>query len=98
LRQLFDIACSRHQFLFEPILTSNYVEALHKLVMHSDAITISGEVSVRYRVADNELVMVPVRERGFDARQIEVQTLIGITLPRIVEIFLDYLLKNLGTR
>ena len=91
LRQLFDIACSHQQLLFEPVPTSNYVETLHNFVMYSGEVSISGEVSVRYRIAGGEMIMRPIRDRGLNGRQIEVQTLIGRTLPQVVETFMIFL-------
>jgi DNA-binding transcriptional LysR family regulator len=98
LRQLFDIACNRQQLLFEPVLTSNYVEALYNFVMYGGGVSVSGEVSVRDRVAEGKMAMLPIRDRGLDGRQVEVQTLIGRTLPRVVETFLDYLLNHLRSQ
>jgi DNA-binding transcriptional LysR family regulator len=95
LRQLFDIACSRQQLLFEPVLTSNYVETLHNFVVYSGGISISGEVSVRYRVAKGEMIIVPIRDRSLDGRSMEVQTLVGRILPKVVQTFLDYFLVRL---
>ena len=43
-------------------------------------------------------VALPIRDRGLDGRQVEVQTLIGRTLPRVVETFLDYLLNHLRSQ
>jgi DNA-binding transcriptional LysR family regulator len=96
LRQLFDIVCSRQQLVFEPVLTSNYVEALHNFVMYSGGVSVAGEVSVRYRINEGPMVMRPIRDRGLDGRQIEVQTLVGRTLPRVVDIFLGFLLEYLS--
>jgi DNA-binding transcriptional LysR family regulator len=94
LRQLFDLACSRQQLVFEPVLTSNYIQTLHNYLLEGDALSLTGEVTVRYR--KDVLTMVPIRDRALDGRYVEVQTLSGRTLPRIVEIFLDYLLAELN--
>lgn len=96
LRQLFDLACSRQQLVFEPVLTSNYIQTLHNYLLEGDALSITGEVTVRYRIAKGELAMVPIRDLALNGRYVEVQTLSGRTLPRIVEIFLDYLLGELN--
>lgn len=96
LRQLFDLACSRQQLVFEPVLTSNYIQTLHNYLLDSDALSLTGEVTVRYRIANGELIMMPIRDRLLDGRYVEVQTLSGRTLPRIVEIFLDYMLAELN--
>ncbi|AKZ62060.1 LysR family transcriptional regulator [Herbaspirillum hiltneri N3] len=94
LRQLFDLACSRQQLVFEPVLTSNYIQTLHNYLLEGDALSLTGEVTVRYR--QDVLTMVPISDRALDGRYVEVQTLSGRTLPRIVEIFLDYLLAELN--
>ncbi len=96
LRQLFDLACSRQQLVFEPVLTSNYIQTLHNYLLEGDALSITGAVTVRYRIAKGEFTMVPIHDRALDGRYVEVQTLSGRTLPRIVEIFLDYLLGELN--
>jgi len=95
LRQLFDIACSHQQLLFEPVLTSNYVETILNFVVYSGGVSISGEISVRYRIASGEMIMRPIRDRGLNGRQIEVQTLIGRTLPEVVKIFMNFLRNRL---
>jgi DNA-binding transcriptional LysR family regulator len=96
LRQLFDIACSRQQLLIEPVLTSNYIGTLLNFVMFSGGISIAGEVSMRHRVAQGTLVLVPIRGPGMGGRNIELQTLAGRTLPRLVQTFLDCLKTRLA--
>lgn len=97
VRQLFDIACSRQRLQLEPVLTSSYVSSLLGFVRHEPlAITISGEISVRYQVERGELVSVRLKDKGLDLRNIEVQTLVGRTLSRTAQVFLDYLKEHLG--
>ncbi|HUG25914.1 LysR family transcriptional regulator [Piscinibacter sp.] len=97
VRQLFDIGCSRQQLLVEPVFTSNYFQALFSFAaVGGGGITIAGEVSVRQRVAAGEMVAIRIRDRGMDGRSIEVQTLIGRTLPRAVQTFLDFLRNRLS--
>lgn len=96
LRQLFDLACSRQQLEFEPALTSNYVQTLHNFLLDSDGLSLTGEVTVRYRVKTGDLITRPLRDRALDGRYTEVQTLAERALPRIVEIFLDFLLTELN--
>jgi hypothetical protein len=47
-------------------------------------------------VASGELVAVPLRDRGLDARDIELQVLAGRTLPAVVTTFLDHLRETLA--
>jgi DNA-binding transcriptional LysR family regulator len=92
LRQLFDIACSRQKLLFEPRLTSNYIEALFNFAAYdSNAVSITGEVSARHRIAEGGMIVLPIRDGGLNGRDIEIQTLIGRTLPNVVQTFLSYL-------
>jgi DNA-binding transcriptional LysR family regulator len=96
LRQLFDIACSRQRLLFEPRLTSNYLEALFNFVEYdSNAVCITGEVSVRHRITEGGMIMLPIRDGGLDGRDLEIQTLIGRTLPKVVQTFMSYLMRRL---
>jgi hypothetical protein len=41
------------------------------------------------------MVALRIRDRGMDARHIELQTLVGRTLPRAVQTFLDFLKARL---
>lgn len=95
VRQMIDMECSRQQLLIEPVLSSNNMTTLHNFVVHGGGISISGEVSVRHLVAAGVLMAIPIRDRGMDGRHIEVQTLIGRTLPQAVQSFLDYLKQRL---
>lgn len=96
VRQLFDIGCSRQQLLIEPVFSSNYFQALFSFASFGGGISIAGEVSVRHRVTGGEMVAIRIRDRGMDGRSIEVQTLIGRTLPRAVQTFLDFLRTRLA--
>lgn len=97
VRQMVDIECSRQQLLLEAVFTSNNMTSLHNFVLHGGGISISGEVSVRHLVAAGLLVAIPIRDRGMGVRHIEVQTLVGRTLPHAVLSFLDYLRHHLSS-
>jgi DNA-binding transcriptional LysR family regulator len=97
VRQLFDIACSRQRLQFEPALTSNYIGSLMGFLRHQEgALTIAGEISIRYQVDRGELAFVRLRDRGLDLRNIEVQTLEGRTLSHAAQAFLAYLKEQLA--
>jgi DNA-binding transcriptional LysR family regulator len=96
LRQVFDIACGRLGLVVEPRVASNCAAALHRCVLSGGMVSIAGEVSVRRYLADGSMVAIPVRERSLDERSIELQTLLGRTLPKVVQTFLDYLKSRLG--
>jgi len=96
LRQVFDVACSRQGLVIEPAVVSNSPMILHHYVANSDAITLCGEVSIRYRLAQGSCAAVPIKDRVLNDRTIELQTLQGRTLPRVVDTFLGYLKKHLS--
>ena len=87
---------SRQQLLIEPVLTSNNMTTLHNFVVHGGGLSISGEVSVRHLVAAGTLVAIPISDRGMGVRDIEVQTLVGRSLPQAVLSFLGYLRQHLS--
>ncbi|SIK71623.1 LysR substrate binding domain [Mycobacteroides abscessus subsp. abscessus] len=79
-----------------PALCSNSASAVYDFVASSDAITLSGLVAVSHRIAAGTLAAVPVRERGMAQRDIEIQTLAGRTLPRLIQEFADFLAERLA--
>jgi len=61
----------QQRLTLEPAVVSNYVEALHNFGDHVDTISIAAEVTVRYRAARGELVMIPIRDRVWTRGHIE---------------------------
>jgi DNA-binding transcriptional LysR family regulator len=96
VRQMIDVAASRQQLVLEPALTSNNVSSLLSFVLHGGGVTLASKVSVRWLMASGELVAVPLRDRGLDARDIELQVMVGRTLPAAVEGFLRHLQASLA--
>jgi DNA-binding transcriptional LysR family regulator len=96
VRELFDIGCSHQQLLVEPILTSNFFQALYRFAAAGGGVCIAGDVSVRHLVATGDMVALRIRDAGMDARHIEVQTMVGRTLPRAVQTFLELLKRRLA--
>jgi hypothetical protein len=72
----------------------NFVREIKSI--ESSRASAAGEVSVRYRIAESAMVALPIRDRGMGDRHIELQTLVGRTLPRVVQIFLDYIKQQLA--
>jgi DNA-binding transcriptional LysR family regulator len=95
LRQIIDIACSRHGIVFDPVMTSNSAPALHRFVLHSGVASIASSISVRSYVEAGSLVAVPLQDRYIGDRGVELQTLRGRTLPKVVQLFLAFLRQRL---
>lgn len=96
VRQMIDVAASRQQLVLEPALTSGSLNALLAFVLHGGGVTVASKVSVRHLVANGELVAVPLRDRGLDARDVELQVMVGRTLPVAAASFLDHLRSSLA--
>ena len=90
-RQLFDIACGQRGLEFEPVLESSQFDALVRFVLHGGGLTLGGEVTVREYVRRGQLHTEAIRERGMNARSIELQTLTGRQLPQGVKAFVEHL-------
>ena len=92
VRQLFDLACSLQGLQVEPVVTSSYFSSLEGILRHlPDSVTISGEISVRYQAARQELASVRIRDRSLDLRNVEVQTAVGHSLSQAAQAFLKHL-------
>jgi DNA-binding transcriptional LysR family regulator len=96
VRQLLDLACGQQQLLVEPALTSNYIEAVHNYLRTTDAVSLSAELSVRFRIVAGSMIAISIRDRILQDRNTELQTLVGRTLPRAVSVFLEYLKQTLA--
>jgi DNA-binding transcriptional LysR family regulator len=65
-------------------------------VLHGGGITMASRGSVRQLIAAGVVVAVPIRDSGMDARDIELQVMVGRTLPTAVATFLDHLQQALS--
>ncbi len=93
LRQLFDICCSLEGIFFDPVFVSNYHAALYSFVQQTDAVTLSGYLTVRSRLKPDRLAAVPISNPELHQRTLQVQTMAGRTLPTAVKAFLDLLVE-----
>ena len=56
---------------------------------------LAGEISVRYRIHQQRVVAIPIRDQGMDSRFIEVQTLAKRTLPSATQAFLAFIKEHI---
>ncbi|WP_017345952.1 LysR family transcriptional regulator [Pantoea sp. A4] len=75
LRQLLDIYCSREGVTCNSILATDSLETLVQFAASGNAITFTGELFVRHRLATGELKVLNVPELATSNRNIEIQTL-----------------------
>ncbi|WP_233837520.1 LysR substrate-binding domain-containing protein [Paraburkholderia sp. ZP32-5] len=91
IRQLFDIACSLEGLVFDPVFVSNYHAALQNFVLHTDAVTITGLLTVRGRLGTDGFAAIPISNPELHQRTLQVQTMAGRTLPRVMQAFVELL-------
>jgi len=89
LRQLLDIACSLDGLIFEPVFVANIHTALQRFVQFTDAITLTGYLTVRSRLAPEGLAAVPISNPELHQRTLQVQTMASRTLPQAMVEFID---------
>lgn len=95
VRQILDMACSRLGLLLEPVIESNHAQTLLRFVAEGGGVAVGSEIAARHLLATGALHVLPLRDRGMELRDIEVQTLAGRTLPHAVQSFLALLQQRL---
>jgi DNA-binding transcriptional LysR family regulator len=98
LRQLFDLCCSVHGVLIEPVLISNYHPAEYGFVQNSDAIMLTGFLTVRARLEHDRMVALPISHPEVHQRTLQVQTMAGRTLPAAIADFVELLVDAMSER
>lgn len=94
IRTLIDVAAGAAGIALTPVLVTNNSQALYRYAQLSGAITFSGALSVRGKLQNDALVAVPLAGKVHQ-RRIEVQTMMGRTLPIAVREFADFLVAEL---
>lgn len=100
MRQLVDMCCARKNMMIDPVLTSGSLEAMINFVLAEGGIGFSAELPVCHLTMNGSIEAIPVRSRDLPPFQLEVQTLAGRILPRVVQASLDELvpaIKNMNT-
>lgn len=94
-RRLFELGCALDSVTIEPALSSNYSGALNVFVQQSNAIMLSGYVSVAWRLADGNLVAIPISNAELQSRTLQIQVMQDRLLPPAVEAFIAALAAEL---
>lgn len=97
-RKLFDMACNMSGLSIEPVLNSNYAEALHAYVRNSLGILFASYVSMADRLVRNDLVAVPVTDAEMHSRSIQVQLMKDRLLPPAIREFIDLIVQDLESK
>jgi DNA-binding transcriptional LysR family regulator len=91
VRQLFDVCCSAEGLTFDPVFETDYSGALYTFAKLADAVTLTGRLPARRRLAADGLVAVPLTDRGMHQRYVQVQSTAGRELPPVVQEFVSHL-------
>ncbi len=81
------------RLIFEPVVASNYHVALQNFVRYTDAITLTGYLTVHSRLVSDSLAMVPISNPELHQRTLQIQTMAGRTLPQAVTAFIALLME-----
>ena len=98
IRQLFDLCCSVHGALIEPVLVSNYHPAQYSFMQSSDAVMLTGLLTVRARLERDRVVALPISHAEMHQRTLQVQTMAGRTLPTAIADFVELLVAAISER
>jgi len=96
IRQLFDLCCSVHGVLIEPVLVSNYHPAQYSFIQRGDAIMLTGFVTIRARLEHDRVVALPISHAEMHQRTLQVQTMAGRTLPTAIAEFVELLVAAIS--
>ncbi len=93
-RQLLDISCARQGLRIEPALVANRLEPAVALVRFGQGVMLCSDVSVCELLKDGTVVAMRLRDPELNERRIEVQTLVGRSLPWACDAFLARLRRT----
>lgn len=95
-RRLVEACAASRGRQVEAVLECDNPDALVRFVCLTDAITFLGQVTLQHQPAD--LVTVPLREKEFGQRTLQVQCRAGRDLPRAVASLAEFLVGALERR
>lgn len=95
-RRLVEACAAAHGQQIEAVLECDNPDALLRFVRQSDAVAFLGQVTLPHQPAD--LVTVPLKEKEFGQRTLQVQCRAGRSLPAAVASFADFLVAALENR
>lgn len=95
IRQVLDMYCASKGISLEPTATSTNIASLLTLCRLGSAVTFSAYISVRMAVRDRHVAIVPFNESRFLERNLQIQTMLGRSLPQTTTDFISFLASEL---
>lgn len=96
-RLLLDASAAAHQLTVEPVFECNNVDALMRFVRAGTAVTLVSRITLG-RTDRRTLVAIPLKEKEFRQRTLQVQCRAGRELPPAAAHFVDLLIEALEQR
>ncbi|WP_230530617.1 LysR family transcriptional regulator [Microvirga roseola] len=95
IKKVLDIFCATKGITLAPVVSSTNIASLLSFCRLGGAITFSTYISVRRAVRDGHIAIVPLKETSFLKRNLQIQTMLGRTLPQSAQDFIAFVVSEL---